>query len=588
MYLIVILTLIAPAVSSAVELEPIIFASKSEITTEKMTSSVEVIESESLERTSGARLTEKLQASSSLTISKTGVTAGQASVFIRGLEARHTVFAINGVRIYDAASIQKILNPSTLNSAHIERIEILKGAQSVLYGSDAIGGVVNIITAKQDLKSTLIVEHGIYSSYQVSQNALVGNFLLNFSGFYQEDLGHNDLTIGSELDSKINKGASVELSYAGVKWESQTQLKLSNDFSENDGQNFTTDLPFDAEDNHVDTTQFFGTQKIKYLQNKDSTFVLDLGLQNSSRVNKTTDSEFVYNGEVRQAELKWLGEDSLLGAAIVQEIYSDNEISDKELNNADLFFQLSENLGSYLGEFGMRSTSNKFYGEYLVYNLGLSKRITKQQTLSLSQKSGFSAPSSYQLFGKSSFGDVGNEDLAPERSVSIELSHQYKTKNFTTGVSLFQTKVEDHIDFENNRYENIDGSFYQGVELDLTYARDKIFGGVNATLIDYYLSSGEEPERRPRETIKINLGKKLSVTSEISLRYRYVGVRYEDISGRSEILSAYDVVDLNYSKTLGDYRLGVEVNNLFDEVYEEAYLYATNRFGVQGSLTYTY
>lgn len=577
-----------PFIALSVELEPIIYASKGELTQEELTSSVETIETEELLRSGGARLTDKLESTSSLTVNQTGVSGGQSSVFIRGLEARHTVFVIDGIRIYDAASIQRTLNPSMLNSANIERIEVLKGAQSVLYGSDAIGGVVNIITNKQNLENKISVSQGMYSSYEVSQNLLLENTLFNFSTFYQEDLKHNDLVIDSESDKKFNKGASLEISYAGAHWEFQTQLKLMNDFSENDEQDFSKDLPVDASDNHVDTTQFFGTQKIKYLKSKYSVFFLDLGVQNSNRVNKSVGSEYLYNGEVRQLELKWLGKNLLLGGVVVQEIYSDDEITEKKLENADVFAQLSRPIGDYIGEAGTRLSSSDYYGEHLVYNLGVSKKVSSMQTISLSQKSGFSAPSSYQLFGKTSYGSVGNEDLTPEKSISIELAHEYKAKYFRFGASVFQTKVEDHISFLDNQYENIDSSFYQGFEFDVSVSKSKYFGGVNGTLIDYHLSTGEEPERRPRESFKLTLGSRISDTSEVSLNYRYTGTRVEKSGGRSEILSAYDVIDINYSKTIGNFRLNADVKNIFDKVYEEAHLYATNRLGLQFEVTYSY
>lgn len=591
MYYITILTLLAPIFAFSVELEPIVYASKVEQGTDEITSTVELIEKKQLQRSSGARLTSKLESNSSLEVSQTGVNAGQASVFIRGLDAKYTVFAINGVRIYDAASIQKILNSSTLNSSQIEKIEILKGAQSVLYGSDAIGGVVNIITRKEDLDNTLTIEHGIYSAYEVSQSVLYGSTLFNFSGFYQEDLNHNDLTVGSEKDKKINKGVSVEVSYGAVEWESETQLKLSNDFVETDGQDFLNDLPFDAKNNHVDTTQFFGTQRVKYHENKNSTYVLDLGVQNSNRLNKIGDFKLSFNGEVRQAELKWIGEELLVGGAFVQEIYSDDEISGKELKSKDIFTQISKTLGTYSMELGSRVTSNEFYGEHLVYNVGVSKKITTSKTLTLSQKTGFSAPSTYQLFGKSSGGatqDIGNEDLSPEKSVSVEINYEYKIKKISSSISLFQTTIENHIDFRNNRYENIDGSFSQGLEYELSYTGTKHFGAISLSLIDYDLSSGDRPERRAGESIKVRLGTKLSDTSEASLNYRYTGTRFEDIAGRSEILSAYSVVDFNYSKNYGDFRFALDIENIFDKVYEEAFLYATPRFGVQGRVVYTY
>lgn len=567
----------------AAELAPIIVSSKQDLTKTELTSRVEILEGPEIDRFGGARLSEQLQNSSSLDVVKTGISGGQASVFIRGAEARHTVFVIDGVRIYDAASIQKILNPAIINSAQIEKIEILKGAQSVLYGSDAIGGVVNIITKKNSLKNSVSIESGIYNNVNFSNSFLKENTFFSIDGHYEEDNSHNDLSIGSEIDKKKNQGLSLGMTTSKSKWDLETQIKILSDFSETDGQDFSTDLPVDAKDNFVESSEVFVTQKLKYTQ-----FSLDLNYQSSKRLNQSGNLEFNFNGEVFQSELKWVGDRLLLGASFLEETYSDDDIEGVKLNNFDLFTNYSYSIGSYNFELGLRGTSNKYYGEHLVYNTGVSKKITKNQSMHLSQKTGYKAPSSYQLFGKTPFGEVGNENLTPEKSTTIELGHTYTFNKFSSEITLFQNSVENYIDFENNKYRNISESFNQGIELGVGFQEDKYFANLSSTLIDFNLSTGEKVERRASENLKASFGKNLNDSETMNLLYRYSGTRYEDINGRSQILSAYDVVDLSYFKTVSSMKYSLMLKNIFDKKFEEAYLYATQRFGVQVGATYTY
>ncbi len=127
-------------------IDSIFVTSKQSIPQKSETSSTFTITKDDIERNPKANLLELLSQVPGIDISTTGIQGGESSIFIRGAEARHTLILIDGVRSFDPTSIGRTFNASILDLVNIERIEILKGNQSVLYGSDAIGGVINIIT----------------------------------------------------------------------------------------------------------------------------------------------------------------------------------------------------------------------------------------------------------------------------------------------------------------------------------------------------------------------------------------------------------------------------------------------------------
>lgn len=570
------------------ELSPVVHSSKQDVREDEFISSVDLIENEELKKLGGNRLTDKLKASAGLEIVKTGISGGQAAIFLRGLDARHTAFAIDGVRVFDSASIQRLLNPSLINSLDIERIEILRGAQSVLYGSDAIGGVINIITKKNNVKNNLFVDLGQQSRFGTDNSFLLKKVILNLKTFYQEDLNHNDTNLGSEKDKKFNKGLSLNLSYIGEDIESYTRFKLSHDFSETDGQDFSNDIPIDADDSFARVEQVFLHQNLKINLIDKNYLNLDLSGQKTKRLNVSGDFESIFVGDLVQAELRYVHDKSLFGVNRTNEIYKDQDIKNLRVESFGIFANQLLAFSLFNLEVGGRLTGNEFYGEHFVYNLALLKKIGTFHSFHLAQKTGFKAPSPYQLFGRTPFGVVGNEELAPEKSLSLEFGYQFQAKHLRAEVNLFQNSIESAIGFENNRYINANSLFNQGIELILSFDKGRFQTQANLTLIDF--GDGEDAflERKPAESFNLNQLYMLSDKEKIGLNYRYRGPRFEDINGKREILSAYSVVDMTFEKVVKAYTFQLTLLNVFDTFYEEAHLFRTQRFGAQGQVSYSY
>ncbi len=581
-------SLTLPTLTRSHEISPVIHSSKQDIEKSELTSAVSVISSEEMESIGGERLGDKLQNTAGVEVAKTGVSGGQAAIFLRGLDARHTAFAIDGVRVYDAASIQRLLNPSIISSYDIERIEVLRGAQSVLYGSDAIGGVINIITKKDNVKNRITVDLGQQSRYATDNSFLLNKIIVNLKTFYQEDLYNNDLVVGSEKDKKFNKGASLNFSYIGDKIESYTRLKLIHDFSEIDGQDFISDLPIDTDGAIARVEQLSIQQSFKWSFSPSQKLHLDLSKQKSKRLNSSGNFESLFEGDLTQSELRYVNKNSLLGINATNEIYKDQSIDKLELDMLDVYANHLINFTHFDLEGGGRITSNEFYGNHFVYNLGISKKISKIHRFHFSQKTGFKAPTPYQLFGVTPFGPVGNKDLIPEKSIGAEIGYQLALTQLQYEINLFQNSLENAIGF-NQRYLNVSSLFNQGLEMILKFQKKRYELSANLTLLDFGKTDEAFTERKPKESFNLVQFYKLDDENKLGVNYRYRGTRVENINNtRFEILSAYSIVDLTYKKEKGPYSFQLTILNIFDQKYEEAHLFRAQRFGGQARFTYSY
>jgi len=142
-----------PEETSVLE-EIVVSATRAPTPVSQLGSSVTVITSEEIEARHQMQVIDVLRNVPGLSVVQTGARGGTVSIFIRGTENRHTLVLVDGVEFRDAAQTGANADLRNLTTDNIERIEVVRGSQSVLYGSDAIGGVVNIITKKGQKQPT--------------------------------------------------------------------------------------------------------------------------------------------------------------------------------------------------------------------------------------------------------------------------------------------------------------------------------------------------------------------------------------------------------------------------------------------------
>lgn len=172
------------AAEPAVLDEIVVTANRSPTALAETGSAVTVLDREAIERASAASLVSLLRTVPGLSVSESGGPGGTVDVRLRGAETGHTLVLIDGVRVNDSAGSRDEFDFSVLTPTDIERIEVLRGPQSALYGSDAIGGVINIVTRRPDtgVSAHASVEAGSYGTVATRFGAAAGNDAIRLSG----------------------------------------------------------------------------------------------------------------------------------------------------------------------------------------------------------------------------------------------------------------------------------------------------------------------------------------------------------------------------------------------------------------------
>ncbi len=206
----------------------VVTASRTETTLKQVSGSIVVISADDIERSGRNTVAGVLRDAGGLSVAQTGGTGRTASVFLRSAESAYTLFLIDGVEVNDPMSPGRGFNPAHLTVDQVERIEVLYGSQSTLYGSDAIAGVVNIITKRGEGKPKIgaSIEGGALGTFRSRaglnggteryQYSIDGSFLnsrgisANAQGNMEED-GYRNTTLAGRFGMAPGSSASLDL-----------------------------------------------------------------------------------------------------------------------------------------------------------------------------------------------------------------------------------------------------------------------------------------------------------------------------------------------------------------------------------------
>jgi len=569
--------------------------------------SIEVINVDSMDEKGIYSLKGALTESASIVSSSSGSLGGETSIFLRGHNSYHTRFMVDGIKVYGPLITSAYYNFAHFNLNGIDKVEISKGPQSSLYGSDAIGGVIQLFTKKASFKKDFSFTQTVGSynffkeSLSFSQRKNDFGYALAFSrmdvGGYSQSKEKNN---NHERDPYSNFNGSIALDY---EFSKDTTLDLIARYIyakyEYDGSSISPPyLPIDDDNNISHNHDGIISTTLKQEIGENISSEIKLGFTRSKRTSwSDSTSDNWYDSKTYQANWKGdfevnsnykiiLGVDYLEETGDSYNVYlgSGSDFPKASANNKGYFIEHllepCDNLflsGSYRvddhSSFGSEDTF-RFTSSYLFDS-------TKTKLKALYGR-GMKNPSLYQLFSPPSWGSpVGNSNLDPERSGTYELGvSQEIGEKINYDVLYFHSKIKDMIDYTfGTGYTNVAKSRIKGVENSIGYQlNEKLKLGLSYTWLDARNNNTRmELARRPsnKVTLKTKFNcRKISTNFDLS----YIGHRYSDNSN-TQLLKPYVLgnFSLNYDKS-ENVNLFARIENVFNEKYEEIAGYQTPKF----------
>lgn len=489
--------------------EIIVSASRYEEDPASVGRNVTVINRQEIEQSLHFSVAELLSEQQSLYMVGGGQTPGSLQQgFLRSSNSRHSVVMIDGIRISDPSTVNNSVDLSELSLLGIERIEIVRGSHSTLYGSSAIGGVINIITqdrAAGGFNGDLSTRHGIFGSgTYATQNNVIANYTLE-NGLYIDGGVHQQLSNG--LDATIDTVASggtfnpqdrdhfLKLDLLGkVGYKTpDTDIYLSY---RNEDQNSDVDQGAFNDDDNAKVN--FNRGLLAYGAGHQFSNFVELNFEgaysslNRDFVNDSSvvDAQGNYDGTYVETNAEGTSWENSLTATLsgnnfraiaglessTQTMTSRNYVFSRssfgvfeqttDLDSLDLKEQihsafvhtelsggvLAESLEPFSLVLGGRLADHNEFGTHLTYEVNPKVRISSSAMIYGAFTTGFHAPSLYQLntpeqdFG--AFTSRGNPNLRPEESISYELGWKQEAGNLLDfELSLFRTEVKDVIEY---------------------------------------------------------------------------------------------------------------------------------------------
>lgn len=467
---------LAPLASAATEvasLDPVIVtATRTPQALDRTIGSASVITRVEIERLQPRDLLDLLRAQPGLSVAQTGGRGQQASVFMRGNENRQTLVLINGRR---AGTVELPgFSWEYLPVDSIERIEIVPGARSSLYGSQAFGGVINLIT-RQDSATVLRAGGGNLGSHDASARTGWSNdtFDFNLSGGLERTSGY-DVTTPSAFghnDDEDGYDAHHFGAHAGVNLSKTARFEI-------DGVHNQGVTEFDSAWNNFRIDQHRAGLGVELAAH--TRLQLEAGYNRDQRSYDPSFFGFYSDSERRSASAQltrdFAGGSSLTGGFdYAQDRYRSDSENTQRISRA-VFLSALPTFGAFSLEIGGRYERDAAYGDISTGQLGARYAFTPGFSLFARGGNAFRAPTYQERFGGPF--NIGNPNLKPERSNSVEAGAALQIAEVRTTLSLYRNTVRDLINFttadpngipfdgdEIYSYQNIARAKLEGAEL---------------------------------------------------------------------------------------------------------------------------
>ncbi|WP_127476041.1 TonB-dependent receptor domain-containing protein [Sulfurivermis fontis] len=562
----------------------IVTATRTAQTVDDSLAAVTVLDREAIAASQARSVTELLAGLPGVQVTSNGGYGKSSSVHLRGTNANHVLVLVDGMRIGSATMGSVSFEDLPLDS--IERIEIVRGPRSSLYGADAIGGVIQIFTRGGQGAPRLraAVGSGSHDTYRASAglDGKQGNtrYALDVSRLTTQ--GFNSID-GNDPDRdgyrRTAASARIDHHYTPDHSLSVSALR-SEGYNEYDGwlasQSYTSESVQQALNARWDIAlSDIWYSRLSVGESRDESRNFSAGVAGDEFRTRRNQVSWQHDVQAGDSLLLTLGADHMVDKVETTATYSRTR-----RDNSALFAQGQLEQGRANWLLGLRRDDNDAYGTHTTGNLAWGYRLDDGTRLTASYGTAFKAPTFNDLYYQDAWGSNGNPDLKPEQSASSEIGVQNAFPGGQWQLRAYRTTIDNLIQWvqiapwtwqPNNvgkaRIDGLEcgvsgmlGAWQLGVTLDLTDARDS---ATDARL-----------PNRARESARIVLERQHGRLHS-RLDWRAVGRRYADAANTQEV-AGYGVLNaaLHYDIEQ-DWRVEARVDNLLDQPYQEVSGYNT-------------
>jgi len=572
-------TLVASLGADTLTLEPIVVSAiKTEQTLKNTTANVQIITAQELEEKHITSVIDALRTLGSVPVAQSGGLGQQSSFFQRGFTSANTVVMIDGIRYNDPTTTQGQAQLEHLMINNIDRIEIINGAQSGIWGANAVAGVINVITKRptEKLEMTANVEYG---SYATSKIGAAASQKINHLSYY---VGVNQ--IKSDAFSAATPTGKNPDDYESDGYKNQTlNTKLFYDLTTND--------TLGAQFNFIDAkTQYdpyatpngdgratsqinrLGNVSYHHQLNHEDSIDASYAITAFSKTDPVGTTK-IFNGNNKEfnAQIKHHYTTDGFIVTGVNSLESTDIIRAKKLHSKGVFLTNTNRLDHLLLTESIRYDTYDLFNNKATGKAGAKYFFSTDTLLSANYGTAYRVPSLYELYATT----YGNPNLLPETTKSFDATLQYKHLSAT----YYHNVIDNLIGYNPTTYVNeqaLGKSHIKGYEIRYNNAiADNLEMGLSYNKLFAKNQEGKRLQRRPIENALASLTYCPTDKLSVGTTANYIGTRYDDLdqtlqTGRYVLWGA--VVNYDMSKTLTLY---VKGENLSNRLYQEVDGYGT-------------
>lgn len=585
---------------------------------------VSVLERADIERLQSRDFTDLLNHLPGIDISRDGGPGALTSLYLRGTNSDHTLFLIDGQRVSSAtlgsASFQ-FLDPE-----QIEKIEIVRGPKSSLYGSDAIGGVVQIFTRRSTAKPSTYVragagDHGSYEVATGSQGRVEQfRYSAHVSQYFTQGISNLDehTPPNGDHDAYRNSSASFNVGY---DFANGAALDL-NHFYTRTKDEFDDSLLYDGVSEpyarswiqntnvalQAPLTSIWNTTLSagRAIDDSDAYDKLDIDPEGRTAF-RTTRKQASWQNDFKFTERQTLTagidyyDDHLDTTSEYFDVDTNKAVDDRD--NTGYFVQYLLTQNAFDLQAGFRRDDNEAFGKRNTRDFSIGFKLPEQHRLTLAYGSAFKAPTFNALyFPPDSYGNRGNPDLKPETSENYEIGLRGDYETLQWSLNVFENKVKNLInwapidpsdEFSGYMPSNVASAKIHGGELTVN---TRLAGWLVAASLGYVDPRDEDTDnllaKRAQRSAKLDADRSFGAW-DIGASWRAQDDRYGDPDNtRAQHTGGYGLLDLRAGyRFSNNWQAQLKLDNVLDKKYalsrtSDGLNYNQPRFGGFASLTY--